>query len=113
MKKEKSCGAIIYRKHDGKLQLLLVKHKYGGHWVFPKGHVEDGENEFQTALREVREETGLAIDLLDGFRQSVEYMPKPNVQKEVVYFLGHAEIESTLKKQEEENKGNDSEDESI
>ena len=102
MKREKSCGALVYRKKDDKeLELLLIKHRYGGHWSFPKGHVEEGENETQTALREVNEETGLNINLLDGFRESVEYYPKPNVKKQVVYFLGYAE-DDTIHKQEEE-----------
>ena len=39
MKKEKSCGAIVYREKDG-VEILLIKHKNGGHWAFPKGHVE-------------------------------------------------------------------------
>lgn len=89
MKHEKSCGAIVYKfGEDGQPMLLLVKHRYGGHWAFPKGHVEAGENEFQTAHREILEETGLNVRLKEGFRESVEYSPKPNVMKEVVYFLG-------------------------
>ncbi len=101
LKREKSCGALVYRKQDDKIELLVLKHRYGGHWSFPKGHVENGENEHQTALREVKEETGLSIDLLEGFRKSVEYYPKPNVKKQVVYFLGHAR-DDKVKKQEEE-----------
>ena len=61
MKHEKSCGALVYRKHGDRTELLLIKHRFGGHWSFPKGHVELGENEFQTALREVKEETGLDV----------------------------------------------------
>ena len=49
MKKEKSCGAIVYRKKEGVIQFLLI-HQTLGHWTFPKGHVEDGESEQQTAL---------------------------------------------------------------
>ena len=75
MKHEKSCGAIVYRKLGDTYQLLLIKHKFGGHWSFPKGHVEKGENEFQTALREVKEETGLEVTLQKEFRQCVEYFP--------------------------------------
>ena len=86
MLREKSCGALVYRKRKEKYELLLIKHKSGGHWSFPKGHVESGENELQTALREIKEETGLDVRLMDGFRQSVEYFPKPHVKKQVVYF---------------------------
>ena len=101
MKREKSCGALVYRKENGKYKILLVKHRYGGHWCFPKGHVEAGENEIQTALREVMEETGIQIDLQEGFRQAVEYFPKPNVKKQVIYFLGEARYEEYTMQEEE------------
>ncbi|MEG2174075.1 MAG: NUDIX domain-containing protein [Oscillospiraceae bacterium] len=90
MKHEKSCGALVYRIEDGKLQILLLKHRHGGHWSFPKGHVEAEETERQTALREIFEETGLHVTLRDGFRRAVEYSPKAGVTKQVVYFLGLA-----------------------
>lgn len=101
MKHEKSCGAIVYRKKDDATELLLIKHRFGGHWSFPKGHVEQGENEIQTALREVKEETDLDISLQEGFRQCVEYFPKPHVKKQVVYFLGEAVTEDVHRQEEE------------
>ena len=101
MKRETSCGALVVRKNGESYDLVLLRHRFGGHWSFPKGHVEAGENERQTALREVREETGLTIRLLDGFRESVEYFPKPGVKKQVVYFLGEA-LGDKLVRQEEE-----------
>ncbi len=101
MKHEKSCGAIVFQKREGRIELLLIKHRFGGHWSFPKGHVEQGENEIQTALREVKEETGLDIAIQDGFRQCVEYFPKPHVKKQVVYFLGAA-LSNQVHRQEEE-----------
>ncbi|MBD3304395.1 NUDIX domain-containing protein, partial [Candidatus Woesearchaeota archaeon] len=55
MKKTRCSGGIIF--NNGKY--LLVKHKEGGHWDFPKGHAEEGETEEETALREIYEETGL------------------------------------------------------
>ena len=84
MKREKSCGAVVYRYNNDVLEVLLIRHRFGGHWSFPKGHVEEGENEFQTALREVKEETNLSIRLREGFRESVEYFPKPYIKKQVV-----------------------------
>ena len=79
MKREKSCGVLVLRlAGGGTVCLCSLRHRFGGHWSFPKGHVEAGESERQTALREVREETGLTgIKLMDGFRESVEYSPKP------------------------------------
>ncbi len=101
MKFEKSCGALVYRKTKSQIELLLIKNRYGGHWSFPKGHVEGEETEIQTALREVKEETGLDIQLQEGFRQAVEYFPEPNIKKQVVYFLGEAQG-GKVKMQEEE-----------
>ena len=101
MKFEKSCGALVYRKNRSQIELLLIKNRYGGHWSFPKGHVEGQETEIQTALREVKEETGIDINIQKGFRQMVEYYPKPNIRKQVVYFLGEAKT-TQFKRQEEE-----------
>ncbi|HIU42076.1 MAG TPA: NUDIX domain-containing protein [Candidatus Egerieicola faecale] len=87
MEQEKSCGAVIFRKHHGNTELLLIKHTNGGHWSFPKGHVEPGETEAQTALREVREETGLEVQIDTSFREVVSYSPRKDTIKNVVYFL--------------------------
>lgn len=101
MRREKSCGAIVYRNDRDQIELLLIKHRFGGHWSFPKGHVESGETEVQTALREVKEETGLSIQLEEGFRECVEYFPKPYIKKQVVYFLGRS-LGDEARRQEEE-----------
>ncbi len=83
---EKSCGAVIWRETEGRRQYLLAKHN-GGHWSFPKGHVERGESEEETARREILEETGLAARVDTSFRQVVTYYPRPGVIKDVVFFL--------------------------
>ena len=81
MRHEKSCGGLIYREHDGETQLLLLKHRCGGHWSFPKGHMEAGETEMETALREIREETGLRGVLREGGREAGEDSPKTHVKR--------------------------------
>lgn len=86
VKWEKSCGAIIFK--DG--LFLLTLNRKSKTWGFPKGHVEKGETEKQTALREVKEETGLRVRLLSGFRHEMRYSPKKGVMKTVVLFLGQA-----------------------
>lgn len=58
---EKSCGAVVYRHYGDTVEYLTVKSKAFGHWGFPKGHVEEGESEQESAKREVLEETGLNI----------------------------------------------------
>ena len=101
MKREKSCGALVYRYEGDTLMLLLLRHRHGGHWSFPKGHVEAGEAEEQTAHREIFEETGVHVTLQDGFRHAVEYSPKPGVKKQVVYFLGEAHSAALVRQEEE------------
>ncbi len=102
MKQEKSCGAVVFRKKEGEPQILLICHRNGGHWAFPKGHVEKKETEEETALREIREETGLKVKLDTAFRTSVSYSPEPGVMKEVIYFAAKAEKDADPHRQEEE-----------
>ena len=102
MKWEKSCGAVVARKAGDGIEILLIRHKNGGHWAFPKGHVERDESETETALREIWEETGLNVKLDTGFRRVVTFSPKPDVMKDVVYFAGEAQSEDVPKAQEEE-----------
>ncbi len=89
--REKSAGAIVY--HRGRsLEFLLIA---AGYWEFPKGRIDADESEVAAALREVREETGLAVRLQDGFRRETSYFFKRHrdgalVRKQVVYFLGEA-----------------------
>ena len=89
MHHEKSCGALVLRRdaESGKAYILMIRHKNGGHRSFPKGHMERGETEYMTAVREVFEETAVQIRILSDFRRTVHYSPMPGVRKEVVYFL--------------------------
>lgn len=89
MKKEKSCGAIISRCTNDTEQILLIKHKNGGHWAFPKGHVEGNETELETAKREILEETGLTVSIKEDFRHVVTYSPQKDINKDVVYFAAN------------------------
>ncbi|HZK71553.1 MAG TPA: NUDIX domain-containing protein [Clostridia bacterium] len=88
---DKSCGVVIYRRIGGNLEFLSVSNRNDGHWGFPKGHVEKNESEEETAIREVNEETGLQVDLINEFRVSVEYLIKQATMKEVVFFLAKVE----------------------
>ena len=96
MRKEKSCGSLVFR--DDKI--LIVKHNLG-HWDFPKGHVENNETEEETAIREVKEETNIDIEVDSRYRYVITYSPKKGVIKDVVYFLGKA-TSFNCKNQEEE-----------
>ena len=98
---EKSCGAVIFYKTRQDTKLLLVKNNNGRDWSFPKGHIEDGENEHQTAIREIKEETGLDVTIFNGFREVSEYCPFGKIRKRVVFFLARA-FTDNVKIQEEE-----------
>lgn len=101
MIKEKSCGALVYRIANDQVYLLVLKHVMGGHWAFPKGHVEGSETEKETALREIKEETGLDVELRPGYRKRVFYSPKKGIEKEVVYFLAYSDTAKTQKQEGE------------
>ena len=95
---EKSCGALVFTRMDADIQYLLVR-SLEGYWGFPKGHMEAGETEQETALREIMEETGVQVALLEGFRTTDEHPllreGKPHTIKRIVYFLGeckHQEV---------------------
>ena len=99
---EKSCGAIVFTRMNNEIQYLLIRN-LTGIYGFPKGHVEQGETEEQTALREVFEEVGLAVKLVSGFRCEDEHpIPqKENTMKQIVYFLGeYSNQEFTYQKEE-------------
>ena len=85
MRHEKSCGAVIFRK-DGDWNVLLIRHTKGRHISFPKGHVEPGETESQTAEREILEETGLRVRVDKRFRAENRYNIRPDTQKLVIIF---------------------------
>ena len=88
MKFEKSCGAVIFTHRYGEIQYVVIEAN-NGDYGFPKGHMEAGEDEQTTALREIAEEVGLQPSIISGFRMEDSY-PLPNksgVTKKVVYFL--------------------------
>ena len=89
MKKEKSCGAVVYR-WENEEPLFLLERMIKGHVSLPKGHVEGAETEEETARREIREETGLEVELNTDFRRVITYSPAYGVSKDVVFFLAEA-----------------------
>ena len=88
MCQEKSCGAVVFTRHNGE-NLFVIVQETSGAYSLPKGHVEGSETEMQTAAREIREEAGLLPIFVPGFRETDEYdlSEKPGTRKQVVYFL--------------------------
>ena len=97
MRQEKSCGTIVI--NDNKV--LVIRQKQG-FWGFPKGHMELGENEIQTAIRETKEETNLDVIIEDETRFCLNYIIEDKqINKYVVYFIAKA-INNDVKLQIEE-----------
>lgn len=84
----KSCGVLPWRKADGKREYLIVFEQFSQCWSLPKGHMEAGETEEMTALRELYEETGLTARLDASKTAVIEYPVSPVSRKQVVFFLG-------------------------
>ena len=89
--KRKSCGVIPYRETAQGREYLIVFEEFSQCWSFPKGHMEAGETELQTALREFWEETGLTADIDPTARASNTYPISPIARKEMVLFLGRTD----------------------
>jgi 8-oxo-dGTP pyrophosphatase MutT (NUDIX family) len=90
---EHSAGAVVFTREAGEPRFVIVESLSSGVHGFPTGRMEEGETDLETALREVREETGLEPRILPGFR-TVELYPlreKPNTVKQVIYYLAEYE----------------------
>jgi bis(5'-nucleosidyl)-tetraphosphatase len=88
----------VFAVQDGRV--LVIHQKWGDHWTFCKGRPERGESPVETAVRELREETGLKVKrFLSEAMFSQTYMMK-NVRKTVHFFA--AEVEGSVQLQESE-----------
>ena len=84
-----SAGGVVYRIVDGIPEVILCGRDRPVLWSLPKGTPDEGETTEQTALREVREETGLEVVLEDVLGQ-IEYWfgrPGTRIHKRVYFFL--------------------------
>lgn len=101
---ELSFGVIPLRRGPAGWEVLLLRHKNGHHWAFPKGHHEAGETPLQTAQRELAEETGLQVQKWlheELLWESYNFHRKEHlVHKKVGYLL--ATVEGVLQLQESE-----------
>jgi 8-oxo-dGTP pyrophosphatase MutT (NUDIX family) len=85
---EVSAGVILFHSQPRREYLLL---DYGSHWDFPKGHIEEGEDPYTTAKRELQEETGIQdARFISGYFQRMRYFYRragERMSKVVIYFL--------------------------
>ena len=84
-----SAGAVLYTVIDGERRYVLVREKNGSYGM-PKGHVEAGETLAETALREIREETGVTATLHASEPVTVDEYPIAGGDvKRVSWFVAH------------------------
>lgn len=100
---QKSCGVILKRKNGSRSEYLLLFQRGSQTWSFPKGHMEIGEDERQTAIREVQEETGITVEKFEDFREEVDYTINNLIQKKVVLFLSDVSNDPKIRETEIEN----------
>ena len=99
----KSCGVLPWRENQGQKEYLIVFESFSKCWSLPKGHMEAGETEEETALRELQEETGLTATLDLQRRATIEYPLSPIGRKRVVFFPGKVDGLLQLREGKTEN----------
>jgi N utilization substance protein B len=92
---EKKAGAVVYSIHNNEIYIALV-HDVFGHWTLSKGGIEEGEDERKCAIREIKEEMGINIEIIEeiGRNEYVANHPeKGKHRKQVTYFLAVSQFE--------------------
>jgi bis(5'-nucleosidyl)-tetraphosphatase len=94
---EFSAGIILVNNvsDHNREEILLLRHT-AGHWDFPKGNIEQGETELDSAIRELMEETGITrFRIMPNFRYAITYRYRRNqriILKKVTLFLGTTDL---------------------
>ncbi|NLY72414.1 MAG: NUDIX domain-containing protein [Tissierellia bacterium] len=101
MSLNRSYGAVVVKRRRGNWKILLIKHKEGGHWSFPKGQALEGERVADTIHREVEKETGLLVELDSHYSYRSHYELPDGSPKEVFYYLARPKTD-VLSRQVEE-----------
>jgi 8-oxo-dGTP pyrophosphatase MutT (NUDIX family) len=99
-KAERSAGVIVYRQRLNQPREYLLL-DYGRYWDFPKGHVEAGEDDLTAAVRELKEEAGIAADqveLADNFVKEITYFFRSKgalIRKSVAFFAAQTQVDDS------------------
>ena len=97
LRKETSVGCIIFK--DDKV--LLIFQNNTNFWGFPKGHMEKGETELETAKREVKEEIGLDVDINPKYRYELHYVVRNEIDKTTILYLAKPTSNEIVKQDSE------------
>lgn len=92
---EKLGGSVVFAEHEGNYYIALV-HDVFGHWTLPKGHIEENESVKDATVREMQEEIGIPVTILEelGVNEYVASDPeKGKIRKQVSYFLSQGNFE--------------------
>ena len=88
-----SAGGVAHRVDDGRIEVVVIKTSSEGRWQLPKGMIDPGETAEIAALREVREEAGIACEIIE-LLDVIEYWfvgafdgPKKRYHKRVHFYL--------------------------
>ncbi|XP_065166816.1 bis(5'-nucleosyl)-tetraphosphatase [asymmetrical] [Atheta coriaria] len=101
-----AAGFVIFRRFHSKVEYLLLQTSYGiNHWTPPKGHVDPGETEWETALRETVEESGLVESDLKFYKDCKKVLNYPvnGKPKKVIYWLAELVNKNALVKLSDEH----------
>lgn len=97
---ERAAGFVLFRTINQLRQYLLLRHRNDGHWAFPKGRLESGEDELTAAIREIFEETNIdQLRPVPGFCETSHYCFQRegrSITKTVVYFLAETSQSDVL-----------------
>ncbi|MFC2049211.1 bis(5'-nucleosyl)-tetraphosphatase [Chlamydiota bacterium] len=103
MNSDHSYGIVPLRRVGEEWEVLLVKHS-SGHWSFPKGHADPGEEPHSAAIRELQEETGMeVVRFLETFPMEEKYKFRWQgqlIDKTVLYFPAEVHGEVVIQAEE-------------
>ncbi len=90
LKTQVSAGGVIFRRNKELIEIAMVSTKNGSVWCLPKGLIDRGEKPEETAVREVKEETGLNGKIIEKLGEITYwyYLKEENVRcKKTVHFF--------------------------
>ncbi len=104
VKTDTSYGIVPVRYKDGRYEMLLIHQisnvRGDSYWIIPKGHPEPGEGPVATALRELKEETGLAPYQVDSEHplelRYTFWIENTQIDKTVIFYIGYIETDAAL-----------------
>lgn len=91
-----AAGAICWREEKGRLLVAVIHRARYNDWGWPKGKVDPGETLPETAVREIKEETGLSIRL--GAKLGVQNYKLTNGKDKAVHYWAAKVTKTALKK---------------